>query len=59
MWSGPLWRIVDTQRLSASRGTHAPVLAVLAGVHGKDEAGPAPAPRRKLDEPGIERAPEE
>lgn len=59
MWSGPLWRIVDTQRLSASSGTHAPVLAVLAGVHGKDEAGPAPAPRRTLDAPRLERAPAE
>ncbi len=58
-WAGPIWRVTGTSRVLSPQGTHAPVLAVLEGPARPEVDAPVEAPRRRLDEPTIEPAPEE
>jgi hypothetical protein len=55
VWLGPIWRLLRAQRVRATDGLFAPVMVELTGP---PEAAAPPEPRRPLDEPTIESAPD-
>jgi hypothetical protein len=58
VWAGPAWREADARPVVTYTGRFAPVLTELWGPR-VEEVAPTKTPRRKLDEPGLEEAPEE